>query len=135
MGQRRRDLDNLTGAGGLVIGTPDDLVQAIRDMSELAGGFGTVVGFINDFAHPEAISRSWDMVARYVLPEVNGMLDDYRESNKFVRENREYFDRAGQAILAKINENERAADALHDAPTSASAIAAHSDHMAAEATS
>jgi limonene 1,2-monooxygenase len=127
--------DNLTGAGGLVIGTPDDLVQAIRDMSELAGGFGTVVGFINDFAHPEAISRSWDMVARYVLPEVNGMLDDYRESNKFVRENREYFDRAGQAILAKINENERAADALHDAPTSASAIAAHSDHMAAEATS
>ena len=127
--------DNRTGAGGLVIGTPDDLVQAIRDMSELAGGFGTVVGFINDFAHPEAISRSWDMVARYVLPEVNGMLDDYRESNKFVRENREYFDRAGQAILAKINENERAADALHDAPTSASAIAAHSDHMAAEATS
>ncbi len=127
--------DNLTGAGGLVIGTPDDLVQAIRDMSELAGGFGPVVGFINAFAHPAALARSWDMVARYVLPEVNGMRDDYRESNKFVRENREYFDRAGQAILAKINENERAADALHDAPTSASAIAAHSDHMAAEATS
>ena len=71
------------------------------------------------------------MVARYVLPEVNGMLDDFRESNTFVREHREYFDRAGQAILAKINENERAAEALHQEATRASAIAAHTDHMEA----
>jgi len=127
--------DNLTDDGGVLVGTPDDLIQAIRDMYELAGGFGTVVGFVNDFAHPEAIARSWDMVARYVLPEVNGMLNDFRESNTFVREHREYFDRAGQAILAKINENDRAADALHEEPTRASAIAAHSDHVAAEPTS
>ena len=123
----------MTADGGVVIGTPDDLVQAVRDMYELAGGFGTVIGFVNDFAHPEAIARSWDMVARYVVPEVNGMLDDFRESNAFVIEHREYFDRAGQAILAKINENERAADALHDAPSRASAIGAHSDHTSAAA--
>ena len=121
-------LDQLTAAGGVLIGTPDDLIAAIRDMYELAGGFGTVVGFVNDFAHPEAITRSWDMVARYVLPEVNGMLNDFRESNTFVRENREYFERAGQAILAKINENERAAAALHEVPTGASAISSHSNH-------
>ena len=70
------------------------------------------------------------MVARYVLPEVNGMLNDFRESNTFVRENREYFERAGQAILAKINENERAAAALHEVPTGASAISSHSNHDA-----
>jgi len=123
-------LDAMVEAGSVIIGTPDDLTQAIRDMYELCGGFGTVIGFVNDFAHPEAISRSWDMVARYVLPEVNGMLDGFRESQQFVIENRASFDRAGQAILAKINENERAAAALHEAPTSASAIAAHSDHTA-----
>ena len=99
-------------------------------MYELAGGFGTVIGFVNDFAHPEAISRSWDMVARYVLPEENGMLNDFRESNAFVIEHREYFDRAGQAILAKINENERAAAALQEDEGRASAIAAHSNHLA-----
>lgn len=127
-------MDNLTEAGGILIGTPDDLIAAIRDMYELAGGFGTVIGFVNDFAHPEAISRSWDMVARYVLPEVNGMLTDFRESNRFVIDHREYFDRAGQAILAKINENERAAQALQEEATAASAISAHSDHNVAAAT-
>ena len=124
-------MHHLTEAGGVLIGTPDDLVHAIRDMYELAGGFGTVIGFVNDFASPEATARSWDMVARYVLPEVNGMLTEFRESNRFVRENREYFDRAGQAILAKIMENDRAAEALHEEPDRASAIAAHSDHTAA----
>lgn len=125
--------DNLTGAGGVIVGTPDDLINAIRDMYELAGGFGTVVGFVNDFAHPEAISRSWDMVARYVMPEVNGMLNDFRESNQFVKDHREYFDRAGQAILAKIKENDRAASALHEQATSGSAISAHSDHTEGDA--
>jgi uncharacterized protein YjbI with pentapeptide repeats len=56
------------------------------------------------------------------------MLDDYRESQQFVIEHREYFERAGQAILAKINGNDRAAEALHEQATSASAITPHSDH-------
>jgi hypothetical protein len=47
-----------------------------------------------------------------------------------MRENREYFERAGQAILAKINENERAAAALLEVPTGGSAISPHSNHTA-----
>lgn len=124
-------MDALVETAGVLIGTPDDLIAAIRDMYELAGGFGTVIGFINDFAHPEAISRSWDMVARYVLPEVNGMLDDYRDSNRFVIEHREYFERAGEAIMAKIQQNKRAAAALLEEVNGATAIAAHSDHTRA----
>lgn len=108
-----------------IIGTPDDLVQAIRNLYEVSGGFGKVIGFVNDFAHPEAISRSWDMVARYVMPEVNGMLDDFRASQKFVIENRQYFDRAGEAIMAKIQANERAAKAFEVEANAASAISSH----------
>ena len=52
--------------------------------------------FVNDWANPEATRRSWDMVARYVVPEVNGMLDAYRESQSHVINNREVFDRAGE---------------------------------------
>jgi limonene 1,2-monooxygenase len=91
-----------------VIGTPDDLVARIRQMLELTGGFGTVIGFVHDWANRENTARSWDMVARYVIPEVNGMLDEYRESNKFVIENRTTWLRAGDAIAAKIRENESA---------------------------
>ena len=91
-----------------VIGTPDDLVARIRQMLELTGGFGTVVGFVHDWAKREDMHRSWDLVARYVIPEVNGMLDNYHESNKFVIENRETWLRAGEAIASKIRDNERA---------------------------
>ena len=55
------------------------------------------------------------MVARYVIPEVNGLLHDYRESNQYVIENRETWMRAGQAIMTKIQENKRAADAMQQA--------------------
>ena len=95
-----------------VIGTPDDLVARIREMMEITGGFGCVIGFVHDWANRENTRRSWDMVARYVIPQVNGLLDDYFESHRFVTDNREYWDRAGKAIRTKIDENTRAAEAL-----------------------
>ena len=95
-----------------VIGTPDDLVARIREMIEITGGFGCVIGFVHDWANRENTRRSWDMVARYVVPQVNGLLDDYFESHRFVTDNREYWNRAQQAIRSKIGENERAEAAL-----------------------
>ena len=94
------------------IGTPDDLVQRIKDVLAISGGFGTVVGFVHDWANPENTMRSWDMVARYVVPEINGYLAGLRKSREFVATNREYFDRARDAVMSKINENEAAAAAL-----------------------
>ena len=81
---------------------------------ELTGGFGCVIGFVHDWANREDTLRSWDMVARYVLPEVNGLLGDYRESNKFVIDNRDTWERAGDAVVSKIRENERAAAAMEE---------------------
>ena len=80
----------------------------------LSGGFGTVVGFVHDWANPENTMRSWDMVARYVVPEINGYVDSMRKSQKFVIENRAIFERAGEAVMAKILGNEKAAAALAD---------------------
>ena len=95
-----------------VIGTPDDLVARIKAVYEKAGGFGTIVGFCHDWANPENTMRSWDMVARYVVPEINGYLTKLRTSREFVATNREYFNRAREAVMAKITENEAAAAAL-----------------------
>ena len=95
-----------------VIGTPDDLVAKIHKLMELSGGFGCVIGFVNDWANREDTRRSWDMVARYVIPEVNGLLEGYRDSNAYVIEHRDTWKRAGEAIQSKIQENERAAAAM-----------------------
>ena len=95
-----------------VIGTPDDLVAMIKSVYEKSGGFGCVVGFVHDWANPENTMRSWDMVARYVIPQINGYVTKLRESQKFLIENRSVFERANQAVMAKIMENKAAAEAL-----------------------
>ncbi len=110
-----------------VIGTPDDLVAKIRELEQISGGFGTVIGFVHDWANREDTLRSWDLVARYVIPEVNGLLDGFRESNAYVIANRESWNRASAAIMSKIKANERAAQALKGPQTgmAKSALSAH----------
>ena len=102
--------DSATGTA--VIGTPDDLVAKIRDMQELTGGFGCVIGFVHDWANRENTLRSWDLVARYVVPEVNGLLDDYRDSYRWVNESRETWTRAKEAVDTKIQQHERASKVM-----------------------
>ena len=62
-------------AAASTIGTPDDLVKTIKNLMEVSGGVGTIIGFAHDWANPENTRRSWDMVARYVVPEINGYVD------------------------------------------------------------
>ncbi len=106
------DKTAFTEGAAATIGTPDDLVKTIKSVIDISGGFGTVVGFVHDWANPENTLRSWDMVARYVVPEINGYLAGLRTSREFVANNREYFNRAREAVMAKINENDAAAAAL-----------------------
>src|SRR2546430_6390249 len=107
-------VDKTAFAPGAVatIGTPDDLVARIKSVLEISGGFGTVVGFVHDWANPENTMRSWDMVARYVVPEINGYLTGLRQSRDFVATHREVFNRARAAVMAKITAHEAAAAAL-----------------------
>jgi limonene 1,2-monooxygenase len=99
--------------GAAVVGTPDDLVAAIRKLYELTGGFGVVIGFAHDWANHEATRRSWDLVARYVIPELNGQLRNLHRSADFLRANQAgLMDGASKAVLAKIASTPGAMEAL-----------------------
>ena len=101
------------GGGAAVIGTPDDLIEAVLAMQETTGGFGTVLGFANDWANNEATMRSWDMVARYVIPAVNGHLRAQRDSAAYVGARKAaLMAGAGAAIMSKIMSHEGATAAL-----------------------
>jgi limonene 1,2-monooxygenase len=101
------------GSGAAVIGTPDDLIEAILGLQEVTGGFGTVLGFANDWANNEATMRSWDLVARYVIPAVNGQLRTQRESAEYVGARKaELMASAGAAIMSKIMGHQGAAAAM-----------------------
>jgi limonene 1,2-monooxygenase len=101
------------GAGAAVIGTPDDLVAAVRHLQELTGGFGVVLGFAHDWANHEATMRSWELVARYVIPELDGSLRPLRASADYVHDNQsELIAGASAAVMQKIMANETAAAAM-----------------------
>jgi limonene 1,2-monooxygenase len=109
-------VDQMAFADGAaaIVGTPDDLVKSIRELETVTGGFGTVIGFAHDWASRPNTLKSWDLVMRYVVPELNGFLEPYRSSREHVVTHRDVFERAGQAVLSKIMENEQAAKALQE---------------------
>ncbi len=57
-----------------VIGTPDDLVQRIRRCSRSAAASARSSASRTTGPIRENTLRSWDLVARYVIPEINGYL-------------------------------------------------------------
>ena len=100
-------------SGASVVGTPDDMCEAIQKVIDLTGGFGTVIGFAHDWANPEATLRSWDLFARRVMPEFNGMLAPLRRSANRVSANKAtLIAGAGAAIVAQIKRDARASAAF-----------------------
>jgi limonene 1,2-monooxygenase len=110
-------LDRTTGSGSssgaAVIGTPDQMVTAIRRLYETTGGFGKLIGFAHDWANTEATFRSWELFAKYVIPEVNGMLGGMRESMDYLNTHQgELMAGATAAVFQKIMAHDGAAKAM-----------------------
>ncbi|MEO6159215.1 MAG: LLM class flavin-dependent oxidoreductase [Ilumatobacteraceae bacterium] len=101
------------GGGASVIGTPDDLVNAIRSLQTVTGGFGVVLGFAHDWANQEATRRSWDLVARYAIPELQGILRPLQQSADYVEAHKsEFMAGASAAVMSKIMGHEGATAAM-----------------------
>jgi len=101
------------GGGAAVVGTPDDLIEAVMNLQEVTGGFGVVLGFAHDWANVENTRRSWDLVARYVVPAVNGTIRPQIASAEYVAERKgELMAGASAAIMSKIMGDPNAAAAM-----------------------
>jgi limonene 1,2-monooxygenase len=86
-----------------VIGTPDDAVAQIERLTKQSGGFGTLVLFAHNWAEWEATKRSYEMIARYVMPKVDAMIDNRMVSEAECRAARpELAGQIGAAIQARI---------------------------------
>lgn len=102
-----------SGGGAAVVGTPDDLINAIRNLQTVTGGFGVVLGFAHDWANPENTRRSWDMVARYVIPALNGYVRPLQASADYLNINRStLMAGASAAVMSKIMSHQGASQAM-----------------------
>ena len=78
-------VDHMTDSGAWVIGTPDDCVDAIRKLDEQSGGFGGLLALTIDWAPREAILRSFELLARYVMPQFQGSALGTKASQDWAR--------------------------------------------------
>jgi len=78
-------VDQMVEAGSWVVGTPDDLVAFIHGLQERTGGFGTFLCWGHEWAGPEATLRSYDLLARFVMPQLQGSLEGLRASGDVAR--------------------------------------------------
>jgi limonene 1,2-monooxygenase len=105
------DAMNANGYG--VIGTPAQAAAQIERLWTQSGGFGTYLLMAHEWADREATLRSYELFARYVIPQFQGTLSRLRTSHDWAAANRPAFiGRAVEAIGRAIQEHhaEREAD-------------------------
>ena len=114
MPKTERDfVESYASGGGVVIGTPDDAIEYIQGLLDQSGGFGTFLLLGHDWADRAATMRSYELIARKVIPHFKGRLAAPKESHDWATAKRgELFGRAGQAIMNAITTHveEKAAD-------------------------
>ena len=91
--ERRGDpAAHLMESGIAVIGTPDNCIAQIERLWEASqGGFGCYLITDHNWAPFEAKLRSYDMVARYVMPHFQGQNLHREQSYEWVRERQKDF--------------------------------------------
>jgi limonene 1,2-monooxygenase len=99
-------VDAMNASGLAVIGTPDDAAAQIERLWEKSGGFGTYLFMGHDWADREATLRSYELVARFVMPRFQGTLGRLRESRDWAAANRgSFIGRAVEAVGKAIQDH------------------------------
>jgi limonene 1,2-monooxygenase len=81
-------LQEIVERGIAVVGTPDDATAMIERLQEQSGGFGGLLIRANDWASREATLRSYELMAKYVMPRFQGSAQPRQDSREFVAAHR-----------------------------------------------
>lgn len=74
--------------GEVIVGTPDDAIEAIERLFELSGGFGCFLGLAHEWTSREKIWRSYELMARYVMPRFQGQIEPKQQNWQWVSDHR-----------------------------------------------
>jgi limonene 1,2-monooxygenase len=77
-------LDFCDQTGFAVIGTPDDAIRQLERLEQQSGGFGTFLVFGHEWADREATFKSYELLARYVMPHFQRQLEPIQASYDWV---------------------------------------------------
>jgi limonene 1,2-monooxygenase len=99
-------LDTMMQAGFVIVGTPDDLIAQIERLEEQSGGFGAFLVTAHEWANRLATRRSYELIARYVMPHFQDARAYTERSMNWVKENRASFlGAAAQGMMEAIQKD------------------------------
>jgi limonene 1,2-monooxygenase len=81
-GPQDQIIDTMVENGAWCVGTPDDLIQQIHRLDESTGGFGGLMIQATEWGTREQVKHSYELIARYVMPQFQGSLVSLRNSQK-----------------------------------------------------
>ena len=82
-------IDHMAANGSWIIGTPDDCIEGIKKLEDQSGGFGGFLVQAIDWAPRDRILNSFELLARYVMPQFQGSLVGIENSNNWARDRQE----------------------------------------------
>lgn len=88
-GPLEKVIEAMVDRGAWIVGTPDDCVAAIKRLAEQSDGFGGFLVQTVDWAPRDKILHSYELLARYVMPEFQGTALGTAASNTWAYDRRD----------------------------------------------
>lgn len=98
-------LEEAAETGAMIIGSPDDAIAALSAIQERSGGIGGLLVLANELASTEKTNRSYELLARYVMPVFQGQLQAVLDNRDWVEDNmRQIFGGMGVAMAKAFDD-------------------------------
>ncbi|WP_312165668.1 LLM class flavin-dependent oxidoreductase [Phenylobacterium sp.] len=89
--------------GQAVVGTPDEAIERLQQLVDESGGFGCFLLMAHNWARWEDTRRSYELIARYVVPHFQQLNVNRQASMDWVRSNKtEFTSQTRAAVGARI---------------------------------
>jgi limonene 1,2-monooxygenase len=99
-------MDRMIARGGAIVGTPDDAIKRIKEVIEVSGGgFGGLLVLAHEWASREKTDKSYEMLARYVMPKFQGSAIPIEYSQQWTAERKDQlFNSSVQAVVKAMHD-------------------------------
>jgi limonene 1,2-monooxygenase len=102
-GDIESEIDYLVETGLAVIGTPDDMIAQLDRLQKHLGGFGCFLDMAHDWADFAETKRSYELIARYVLPKFANQLAQRQFANTWAKSKHAEFAELRRQAAAKVS--------------------------------
>jgi len=86
---RDQIVDYMVDNNQWIVGTPDDAIAGIERLQEISGGFGKFMIRVEDWAPMHQINRSYELLARYVMPKFQSSVMGIETSNQWATDRKD----------------------------------------------